>query len=255
MPGPTGRRFGARRNGRLMNKNSLTQPYLAGVKTAVGVPAVSLFVGLFGYGTMNQNINFDFSIMLGAVTLIWSMPALMTFTEVVSLGAGVWTVFVAIVFTNLRNIPMIVTALPLIRAEQKIGWNDLLIAQLLSPTAWIHILLHGRELPIAVRQKFFTAFSLTIFISALTGSLAGYFGTSELPPEIINALLLLTPLYLLLFMVSVRKLSGYLALGLGAVLVPWLMQWSVEWGLAIGGISAGTLGFLLGDGVKRHYGP
>ena len=122
----------------MINMNSLTQPYLAGVKTAVGVPAVSLFVGLFGYGTMNQNINFDFSIMLGAVTLIWSMPALMTFTEVVSLGAGVWTVFVAIVFTNLRNIPMIVTALPLIRVEPKIGWNDLFIAQLFSPTAWTH---------------------------------------------------------------------------------------------------------------------
>ena len=203
----------------------------------------------------NQNINFDFSIMLAAVTLIWSMPALMTFTEVASLGASIWTVFVAIVFTNLRNIPMIGTALPLIRTEPKIGWNDLFIAQLLSPTAWIHILLHARELPVAVRQKFFTAFSLTTFISALTGAIAGYFGTSDLPPEIINSLLLLTPLYLLLFMVSVRKLSGYIALGLGTILVPWLMQWSVEWGLAIGGISAGTLGFLLGGGMRRHSDP
>ena len=204
---------------------------------------------------MNQNINFDFSIMLGAVTLIWSMPALMTFTEVASLGASTGTVFVAIVFANLRNIPMIVTALPLIRAEPRIGWNDLFIAQLLSPTAWVHILLHAHEIPVAMRQNFFTAFSLTIFISALTGASVGYFGTSDLPPEIIKSLLLLTPLYLLLIMVSVRKLSGYLALGLGAFVVPWLMQWSVEWGLVIGGISAGTLGFLLGGGMRRHPGP
>ena len=103
--------------------------------------------------------------------------------------------------------------------------------------------------------KFFTAFSLTIFISALTGAIAGYFGTSDLPPEIINSLLLLTTLYLLLFMFSVRKLSGYLALGLGAVLVPWLMQWSVEWGFASGGINAGALGFFIDDGVKLQYAP
>ena len=146
----------------MINTTKLTQPYLAGVKAAAGVPALSLFIGLFGYGTMNQNINFDFSIMLGAVTLIWSMPALMTFTEVASLGASMGTVFVAIVFTNLRNIPMIVTALPLIRAEPRIGWNNLFIAQLLSPTAWVHILLHAREIPIAVRQNSFFAFSLTI---------------------------------------------------------------------------------------------
>jgi hypothetical protein len=89
------------------------------------------------------------------------------------------------------------------------------------------------------------AFAGTIFISAMAGAIAGYLGVGELPKYVATALLLLTPLYVLLIMISVRRLSGYLALAFGGVAVPLLMQWSVEWGLLVGGLGAGTLGFLL----------
>ena len=235
----------------MTSANKRTHPIWTGVKAAIGVPALGLFAALFGYGSMNFSIGIDFSIMLAAVALIWSMPALMTFTELVSLGAGASTMFIAITAANLRNVPMVVTALPLVRAEQSIGWNDLVFAQLLSPTGWVHVLLHASNLPLTARRAFFTAFSLTIFASALAGACVGYFFTGDLPPALAKSLLILTPLYLLLILVSVRKMSGYLALGLGTIVVAWLMQWSVEWGLAIGGIGAGTLGFLLGGGWKR----
>ena len=96
-------------------------PIWAGVKAGIGVSALGLFAALFGYGSMNFSIGIDFSIMLGAVALIWSMPALMTFTELLSLGAGASTMFIAITAANLRNVPMVITALPLVRAEQSIG--------------------------------------------------------------------------------------------------------------------------------------
>ncbi|MAH84198.1 MAG: hypothetical protein CBB68_07615 [Rhodospirillaceae bacterium TMED8] len=57
---------------------------------------------------------------------------------------------------------------------------------------------------------------------------------------------MLTPLCLLLIRAYIRQLSNYLALGLGALAVPWLMQWSIKWGLVTGGLGAGKIGFLLG---------
>ena len=139
--------------------------------------------------------------------MMWSMPALMTFTDLVSLGAGAGTMFLAITAANLRNVPMVVTALPLVRAEQSIGWNDLVFAQLLSPTGWVHVLLHASNLPLTARRAFFTAFSLTIFASALAGACVGYFFTGDMPPVMASSLLILTPLYLLLILVVMVGLS------------------------------------------------
>ncbi|MBT6096071.1 MAG: AzlC family ABC transporter permease [Rhodospirillaceae bacterium] len=234
------------------SSDNMPHPFRAGIKAALGAPALGLFVALMGYGALNKGIGIDFAVMWSAVFLIWSMPALMTFSELALSGAGLWAMFIAVIFSNLRNIPMVVTALPLVRAERGLKWKDLLFAQLLSPTVWVHILVRAQNLPLNARRAFFTAFALTVFVSALAGATVGYFGIGAIPAALGIALLILTPLYLLLIMVSVRKLSSYLALGIGAVAVPWLMQWSVEWGLALGGIGAGTLGFLLGGGHKRR---
>ena len=231
--------------------DDMPRPFRAGIKAAAGVPAAGLFVALLGYGIMTQSVGMDFSVMVAAVMLIWSMPSLMTFSELLASDAGLWTVFAAVMFANLRNIPMIVTALPLVRTERRLRWKDLLFAHFLSPTGWVHVLVHAPTMELKSRRLFFLAFSLTIFVSALFGAWFGYFGLGDIAAELRISLLLLTPLYLLLIMVSVRKLSGYLALGLGAFCVPWLMQWSVEWGIALGGIGAGTLGFVLGGGWRK----
>ena len=225
--------------------DSLKSPVSAGVRAAIGVPALGLFAALLGYGAMCKAAGLDFALMWAAVAMIWSMPALMTYTELATAGAGLWVMFGAVLFSNLRNIPMIVTALPLIRAERGIGWKDFVFAQLLSPTVWVHVLVGAQAMPAKTRRAFFMAFAVTIFLSALGGGAAGYFGVADMPKVLATAILLLTPLYLLLIMVSVRRMSGYLALVFGGVAVPFLMQWSVEWGLAIGGIGAGTLGFLI----------
>jgi hypothetical protein len=223
----------------------LPNPITAGLRAALGMPALGLFAALLGYGAMCKAVGLDFTLMWAAIALIWSMPALMTYTELATAGAGLWVMFGAVLFSNLRNIPMIVTALPLVRAERGIGWKDFVFAQLLSPTVWVHVLVGAQAIHPKSRRPFFMAFAAVIFVSAMAGAAAGYYGVGDLPSALATALLVLTPLYLLLIMVSVRRLSGYLALVLGGIGVPLLMQWSVEWGLAIGGIGAGTLGFAL----------
>lgn len=225
----------------------LARPALAGIKAAIGVPALGLFVGLMGYGALNRGLGVEFEVMMGAVFLIWSMPAMMTFSELSVSEVGIWAMFAAVLFANLRNIPMVVTSLPLIREKRGLRWHDLFFAQLLAPTIWVLVLVQAQRIPLAARRRYFTAMAVAVFVCALVGATVGYFGVGSLPASVAVSLLMLTPLYLLLIMVSVRKLSGYLALGLGALTVPWLMQWSVEWGLALGGIAAGTLGFILGQ--------
>jgi len=234
-----------------MTKGEMPRPGNAGFRDAVGTPALGLFSALTGYGAMTEAGGMDFLVMLGSVLLIWSMPALMTFNEIATTVGGLWAMFVAVLFANLRNVPMVITSLPMVRSRSGLTWSDMALAQLLSPTTWIHILVHADRVPKAARRIYFTVFSITVLAAAMIGAVAGYLVVGSLPPALRAALLLLTPLYLLLIIMSVRRLTGYLSLAIGALVVPFLMEWSVEWGLALGGLGAGTAGFLLGGGFRR----
>ena len=150
---------------------------------------------------------------------------------------------------------MVVTAIPMVRTRPGIRWGaDLTLAQLMSPTTWVHILATSDQVPLEMRRRYFVAFSITVLMAALSGAVVGYFGVRSLPKALQPTLLLLTPLYLVLIMLSVRRLSSYLAFAAGAVAVPALMTWSMEWGLAIGGLGAGTVGFLLAGEHKKKAG-
>lgn len=224
----------------------MTNPGWAGFKAACGMPALGLFCALASFGALTEDGGMDIWVMVASVALIWSMPALMAFNEMMISMSGLWAMFIAVGFANARNIPMVVTAIPMVRTRPGARWGaDLTLAQLMSPTTWVHILVTSEQVPPEMRRRYFLAFSITALAAALAGAVAGFYGVKWLPPSMQPALLLLTPLYLVLIMMSVRRLSGYLAFAAGAIMVPILMTWSVEWGLAAGGLGAGTLGFLL----------
>ena len=238
-----------------MNMSGMTRPCWAGLKAAFGMPAMGLFCALASFGALTEAIGIELWVMIASVLLIWSMPALMAFNEMMVTMSGVWAMVIAIAFANVRNVPMVVTAIPMVRTRPGIRWGaDLTLAQLMSPTTWVHILATSDQVPLEMRRRYFVAFSITVLTAALLGAVVGYFGVQSLPKALQPTLLLLTPLYLVLIMLSVRRLSSYLAFAAGAVAVPALMTWSMEWGLAIGGLGAGTVGFLLAGEHKKKAG-
>ena len=213
---------------------------------------MGLFCALASFGALTETVGLELWVMIASVLLIWSMPALMAFNEIMVTMSGVWAMAVAVAFANIRNVPMVVTAIPMVRTQPGIRWGaDIALAQFMSPTTWVHILVTSEQVPLELRRRYFMAFSVTVLTAALLGAVLGYFGVRSLPNAAQPALLLLTPLYLVLIMLSVRRWSSYLAFAAGAVAVPALMTWSVEWGLVFGGLGAGTLGFLLAGEHKK----
>lgn len=229
----------------------LPNPYVAGFKAAFGLPVAGMTAALIGFGAMAATGGMSLSYMLASTLMIWSMPALMTFNEVVVSGGGFGVMFTAVGFAAVRNIPMVVTALPRVRATPGIRWPaDLALAQLMSPTTWVHVLLTSDRVPVTQRRAYFLAFSGTAVTAATVGATVGYLGASRLPMHLLPAVILVTPLFLALIMMSVRKRSNLLALAIGAIVVPMAMSWSPEWGVALGGIVAGTAAFVVGGGHR-----
>ena len=227
------------------------RPFLSGLRDSLGLPAIGLVAALTGYGVMAREAGLDLLVTLVSVATVWAMPPLMAFVELFAAGASPWIVLVTLVAIGFRNLPMAVSAIPMIRERPGFRWSQVLMAQLLSPTSWVQITVVGRRLKPADRMPYYVAFSLILLVCGMLGAWIGYAFTDGLHPAIGLSLLLLTPLFVMLTMATSPKLSSRLALVIGGVGVPVLMQWDSELGLVLGGLVCGTLGFLLTRAIER----
>lgn len=219
-------------------------PFALGLKDSFGLPAIGITGALTGYGVMAREAGFDLLLTLVSVATIWAMPVLMGFAEMVASGASPLLTFITLLAIGFRNMPMSVSAIPMIRRRPGFHWNHIVMAQLLSPTSWVQITVAGRRLEPKDRMPYYVAFSLTLLASSILGAWLGYTVTQGVHPAISLSLLLLTPLFVTCTMATSPKLSSRLALLLGGAGVPMLMQWDSEFGLVIGGLAFGTMGFL-----------
>lgn len=226
--------------------------FYTGVRDCFGVPALGLLAALLGYGVQAQASGIGLDITMVSVFAIWAMPVMMTYADTVARDGGPWLMLMAVMIVNLRTLPMVVAALPLIRTGRGFQWSQLIMAQLVSPTSWVQISVIGDQLPPADRRPYFVGFSLTLLAGGAVGAWLGYTQAAAMPLYVLAALLFLTPAFVLLTMATARRFSGHLALVIGGICVPVLMQWSADWGMLIGGVGAGTAGFLIG---RRVTGP
>ncbi len=208
------------------------------------MPMLGPIAALTGYGVMAREAGLDLLLTLVSVVTIWAMPVLMGFAELIASGSSPLLVLVTLLAIGFRNLPMAVSAIPMIRKRPGFQWNQILLAQLLSPMSWVQITIVGRKLEPAERMPYYVAFCLVLLVAALFGTWIGYEMTVGLHPAVGLSLLLLTPLFVAMTMATSPKLSSRLALVFGGIGVPLFMQWNSELGLIVGGLVFGTLGFL-----------
>lgn len=237
-----------------MRRPKNSSAFLLGLRDSIGLPAVGLVAALTGYGVQAREAGIDQILALVAVATVWAMPALMAFVELFAAGSSPWLVFVTLLVINVRNLPMAISAVPMIRARPGFRWHQLVIAQLLSPTSWVQITVVGRRLQPANRMPYYMGFSLMLLLCGLLGAWIGFAWTEGLNPAVGLSLLLLTPLFVLLTMATAPKKSSKLALLIGSAFVPVLMLWDAELGLIFGGLAAGSAGFVLGRTGKNAAG-
>ena len=227
--------------------------FFLGARDSVGLPSFGITAALSGYGVMARDAGLDLTTTFVAVATIWTMPTLMAFTELLSTGTALWAYFITLLVISFRNLPMALSAMPMIRSRPGFHWHQIIMAQLLSPTAWVQITIVGRTFNPPDRMPYYLGFALALLVYGLLGAWIGHFWAAGFHPALGLALLLVTPMFIILTMATTPKRSSLLALAFGCVLVPLLMFYDPNLGLVAGGLIAGTLGFYLGR--ERRPGP
>lgn len=212
----------------------------------MGLPALGVGGALVGYGVMAREAGLDVVLTLLSVATIWAMPVLMGFAALISSAASPILAFITLLAIAFRNMPMAVSAIPMIRDKPGFRWSHIVMAQLLSPTAWVQITVVGRGLDPHDRMPYYVGFSLVLLSSSVFGAWLGHSHTQGLDPAVGLTLLFLTPLFVTMTMATSPKLTSRMAMVTGGIGVPVLMEWHSEWGLIVGGLVFGTLGYVLG---------
>lgn len=223
-----------------------TAVFLRGARDCFGVPALALTAALTGYGVLARENGLDLAVTLASVVTLWGLPAMMTFTEIVSVSGGPVLMAVTILLINIRTLTMVVAALPLIRNGRDLHWSHFIYAQFISPTNWAQIEAKQDDLGAAQRPPYFLGFSLVLWAGAILGTVLGYQYGAAMPVFLGLTFLFMTPFFVFLMMSTARRRSGQFSVALGVVLVSLAMAWDADWGMLVGGLGAGTIGFWLG---------
>ena len=227
------------------------QGWWRGIFDAVGAPGIALGSALIGYGAQAAANGIDIIVTLSAALLIWALPPMMAFTEMVGNGASVSALILSIGLINVRALPMIVAALPLVHGGTGFRLWHLAMAQISSPTSWTQMELMRGKLSEKARASYYFGFCSILCLFGLIGSTLGFVLADSVPDALRLTALFLTPYFVLLMMRTARRRPGQAAAVCGAVGVPVTMDYFPDFGMIIGALIFGSLGFLLGTLLRR----
>ena len=231
----------------LFNHTERLALYRRGMLDCFAGPGLGLFVSMIGFGALCQTNGFDWLFVMIATFGIWGLPGQMAMVDLYASGAGLFGVLFGVGLINARMLVMTLSALPVIRpGQQKFSALNLLIAQILAVTSWAQIMRMASQLGHKQRLLYFMTFAGSVYIFGGMGAGVGYFAADLLPRPAVLALLILSPVYIFLLLLSAPQRREQLAILFGCISVPSISFFvSPDWGPLLGGLFGGSLAWFL----------
>ncbi len=222
-----------------------------GLMECLSAPGWGVFAAMTGFGALAGDGGASIAMALALTAGLWSMPGQVAFVELSLTGISALALFLAVTLANVRMLPLTIGTIPLLRTEPRRRPVHFLWAQLNSVTSYVQLVdVVDRIEDRRMRSAHFVGFTLGTYILGMTGTALGFLMAGRLPVFAVQAMVFITPLYLLMLVARNRQRMVQMAVVAGCVLVPSAHLVSKDWGLLVGGLAAGTLAF----GVSRLWG-
>ncbi|MGA0530911.1 AzlC family ABC transporter permease [Hansschlegelia sp. KR7-227] len=226
-----------------------------GARAALGVPAVVLFGSFIGFGAMAHDFGWPIWVAALSTALIWAAPAQLVLAGALVSGAGLAAMALAVSVSGVRLLPMVVSIMPILKAERTSLGARLLAAHYVAVTVWFEGLRLAPTVPRPARMPFFLGLANVLLVGSTLATAIGHAVAGVLPPALAVGLLGLTPMYF--FLSLERGADGFgerLAMAFGFVLAPAIGLLSPRFDLIWAGLIGGTAAFAI-DRVRRRRSP
>ena len=219
-----------------------------GVSDAINVPGFALFSTMVGFSTIAKEAGFDIWQVSATTLTVWGMPGQVAFASLYASGASLIIIFLAVSLANMRMMLMVISGYNILGLHQhKLPfWKKMCLMHIMAITSWAQIGRSKENYPHNSLLSYYVGFSITIYVFGLTGTILGYFIDHFVTTEVLRVITFMTPLYILLLVISSKDSLNRLAVVLGGIIIPIIYPVFFDWSILIGGVAGGTLAFGLG---------
>ena len=222
---------------------SLANARRDGLKVSLGVPMISIFGTMLGFSAIARDAGFDIWMTLATTALVWGMPGQVAMVTLYTAGSSVLVIVTAVALANMRMLLMTITGMAMMgfNHDKVPFWRKMIYAQMMAITSWLQIgIVEGKYHPRELRS-YFAGMAVTLYFAGLSGTAIGYSMSDWVDDRFLLAVMVATPLYILLMVINARRLMMRIAGVLGGSLCPMLYPFIGEWAILIGGVVGGSL--------------
>lgn len=219
--------------------------YRMGITDALNVPGLALFFTMVGFSALAKDAGFDIWLASMTTLVVWGMPGQVAFVSLYASGASLSLIFLTVALANMRMMLMVISGYNMLAFNlHKVKfWKKVLLMHLMAITSWAQITHVKDRYPQQLLLSYYIGFSITIYVCGLGGTFVGYFIDFFVNNEVLRIIMFMTPLYILLLVISSRDKVNRLAVILGAIIVPLVYPIFSEMSIIIGGLVGGSISF------------
>lgn len=209
---------------------------------------------MVGFASIAKEAGLDVWSTTTTTLVVWGLPGQVAFVSLLSTGASLIFIFIAVCLANMRMMLMVISAHDILQLKSfEISiFKKILLMHLLAITSWAQLgharQKYGRKLLLI----YYVGFSITIYLFGLSGTLIGYHLDNFIPRDIMLFVVFITPIYILLLILMSTNRVNRLAVVLGALICPAVFTLLGPFSILIAGVFGGSLAFLLFHRKKKN---
>ena len=224
--------------------------FLKGFASIRGVrsPAIALGASFIAIGALLKNIGFTIQESIFSTFLTYALPGSLVMAESMIIGASLINIFIAVWLVNARLYPMTVSLMPLLMHKSQPKWKYYLSCHFIAVSSWLIMKDNYEQINKESRIDFWIGIGVATWSVAIFSTVIGYLASDFLNEDVLVGLAIINPIYFTCMMVGAMKtIKISLSIILGAILGPAFYFVSPGWCILFGGITAGTVAFLIGE--------
>ena len=224
--------------------------FLLGLKSVKGIdsPALALGASFIAIGALLKNLNFSLEQSILSTLFTYALPGSLVMAESLLVGASILNIFLAVWLVNARLYPMTVSLFPLLMDKSQPKWKYYISCHFIAVSSWLIMKNKYQTIERKNRIDFWIGIGTATWLIAIFSTIIGYLSSDLLTPNMMVGLMIVNPIYFLCMMIGAIKTKGIaISVILGSFLGPIFYYFSPEWCILFGGLTAGTVAFLLGE--------
>ena len=214
----------------------------------VDSPAIALAASFVAIGALFKNIGLNFQESVFSTFLTYALPGSLIMAESLIVGASLLNIFLAVWLVNARLYPMTVSLFPLLTHKSQPRLKYYLACHFIAVSAWLIMKENYRSIERKYRLDYWIGVGTANLSVAVSATAFGFFIADYLNEDMMVGLAIVNPVYFTCVMVGAMKtIQMSLAVILGSILGILFYFISPEWCILLGGFTAGTFAFFIGE--------